>query len=146
MMNTITSEAGAKMELPDSQQLRHDSRGTSGTYDGVVIPTLQYMLSVLLFTRLPWIVGYAGVTNTLLMAFMSLVVSLLTISSMSAICTNGALAKGGIYYIISRSLGLDIGITTGILLYLAQCIGCAVIILASVEVMLYIVPQMHISA
>ncbi|KAI3639150.1 hypothetical protein MIR68_002680 [Amoeboaphelidium protococcarum] len=118
--------------------------GCSGTLVGVIIPNLQVMVGILLFIRLPFIIGYSGVTHTLFIILMSMILVLLTTMSMSAICTNGVVSNGGLYYLISRSLGKDIGITSGFLLYLATQIGAAVYVLGCVEVLSYLVPQISV--
>ena len=46
---------------------------------------------------------------------MSVVVTVLTTLSMSAICTNGEVKGGGIYYLISRSLGPEFGGAIGLI-------------------------------
>ena len=77
-----------------------------GTIMGVYLPTLQNILGVILFLRLTWIVGNAGVMQSLVIILlccccvsgsgcvfggvaMLLLQTLLTAISMSAIATNG---------------------------------------------------------
>lgn len=45
-----------------------------------------------------------------------------TTLSMSAICTNGEIGTGGIYYMISRSLGAEAGSMIGIIFSLANAV------------------------
>ena len=52
---------------------------------------------------------------------------------MSAIATNGKIRTGGVYYLISRSLGPATGGAIGILYYLATSFSCALSILGAVE-------------
>ena len=63
----------------------------------------------MLFIRLSWIVGQAGVGLASVVVIMSTVVTVVTTLSMSAICTNGEVKGGGAYYMISRSLGPEFG-------------------------------------
>lgn len=65
---------------------------------------------VMLFIRLSWIVGHAGVSLASVIVILSTVVTVVTTLSMSAICTNGEVKGGGAYYMISRSLGPEFGI------------------------------------
>ena len=52
---------------------------------------------------------------------------------MSAIATNGKIRTGGVYYMISRSLGPSTGGSIGILYYLATTFSCAISILGAIE-------------
>lgn len=52
---------------------------------------------------------------------------------MSAIATNGKIRTGGVYYMISRSLGPSTGGSIGILYYLATTFSAAMAILGSIE-------------
>ena len=49
---------------------------------------------VMLYLRLPWVVGQAGIALASLIVIMSAVVTTLTTLSLSAVCTNGEV-KGG---------------------------------------------------
>ena len=49
----------------------------------------------------------------------------LTVLSMSAICTNGDVGNGGFYFLISRSLGPEIGAMFGIVYFLTNAIMVA---------------------
>ena len=68
----------------------------------------------MLFLRLSWIAGQAGIGLACLIILMSTVVTVLTSLSMSAICTNGEVRGGGTYYLISRSLGPEFGGAIGL--------------------------------
>ena len=62
----------------------------------------------MLFLRLTWVVGQAGLWQGLLVITLCNVVTVLSALSMSAISTNGRIAAGGVYYMISRALGASI--------------------------------------
>ena len=56
-----------------------------------------------------WIVGSAGVFESMMTVLLSSFVTILTSLSRSAIRTNGTIETGGIYYVISRALEAAIG-------------------------------------
>ena len=60
-------------------------------------------------------------------------VTIPTALAISELATNKRVEGGGEYFIISRSFGLNIGATLGILLYLSQTIGVAFYIVAFTE-------------
>merc|ERR1719329_1464052 len=60
-----------------------------GTVMGVVFPCTANILGVLLFLRLPWIVGKAGILNGFFLVFVCCCCTFVTTLSLSAIATNG---------------------------------------------------------
>ena len=73
------------------------------------IRCLLNIWGVMLFIRLSWVVGQAGIGLASVIILLSAVVTTITTLSMSAICTNGEVKGGGAYYLISRSLGPHFG-------------------------------------
>ncbi|KAM4017753.1 LOW QUALITY PROTEIN: solute carrier family 12 member 4 [Anomaloglossus baeobatrachus] len=113
-----------------------------GTLMGVYLPCLQNILGVILFLRLTWIVGTAGVLQTLLIVLICCCCTLLTAISMSAIATNGVVPAGGSYFMISRSLGPEFGGAVGLCFYLGTTFAGAMYILGAIEIFLvYLVPS-----
>ncbi|EDQ91239.1 uncharacterized protein MONBRDRAFT_6305 [Monosiga brevicollis MX1] len=114
-----------------------------GTLTGVYLPTIQNILGVLLYLRLAWIVGNAGVGQTLLIVFICCTATLLTAVSMSAIATNGVVPAGGAYFMISRNLGPEFGGAVGILFYLGTTFASSMYVLGAIELLLtYMAPGM----
>ncbi|XP_048403940.2 solute carrier family 12 member 7-like isoform X3 [Stegostoma tigrinum] len=113
-----------------------------GTFIGVYLPCLQNILGVILFLRLTWIVGAAGIFGSFWIVFICCACTLLTAISMSAIATNGVVPAGGSYYMISRSLGPEFGGAVGLCFYLGTTFAGAMYILGTIEILLtYIVPS-----
>ncbi|XP_055507248.1 solute carrier family 12 member 7-like isoform X2 [Leucoraja erinacea] len=113
-----------------------------GTFIGVYLPCLQNILGVILFLRLTWIVGAAGIFGSFWIVFMCCACTSLTAISMSAIATNGVVPAGGSYYMISRSLGPEFGGAVGLCFYLGTTFAGAMYILGTIEILLtYIVPS-----
>ncbi|KAM4537310.1 solute carrier family 12 member 6 isoform 2-T2 [Odontesthes bonariensis] len=113
-----------------------------GTFMGVYLPCLQNIFGVILFLRLTWVVGTAGVLQALCIVFICCCCTMLTAISMSAIATNGVVPAGGSYFMISRSLGPEFGGAVGLCFYLGTTFAGAMYILGAIEIfLLYIVPE-----
>ncbi|XP_073704286.1 solute carrier family 12 member 7 isoform X3 [Garra rufa] len=113
-----------------------------GTFIGVFLPCMQNILGVILFLRLTWIVGTAGIVEALAIVFMCCSCTMLTAISMSAIATNGVVPAGGSYYMISRALGPEFGGAVGFCFYLGTTFAGSMYILGTMEIFLtYIVPN-----
>lgn len=96
-----------------------------GWIQGVLIPCLLNIWGVMLFLRISWVVAQAGIGLSLIIIGISSVVCVITTLSMSAICTNGEVKGGGIYYIISRSLGPEFGASVGIIFAFANAVAAS---------------------
>lgn len=101
------------------------SKGTLGTFPGVFTPSVLTILGIILFLRLGYVVGSAGLTRALVIIGLANAISVLTSISLSAIATNLKVKGGGDYYLISRTLGVEFGGAIGIVLFLAQSVSVA---------------------
>ena len=94
-----------------------------GAFIGVFTPTMLTILGVIMYMRLGWVVGNAGLGGALLIIALANAITLITSLSLSALATNMRVGVGGAYYLISRSLGLEAGGAIGIPLYLSQTLS-----------------------
>jgi amino acid transporter len=101
------------------------STGKLGTFAGVFTPSILTILGIILFLRLGYVVGSAGLGRGLVIIALANAISVLTSISLSAIATNLRVRSGGDYYLISRTLGLEFGGSIGLVLYLAQSVSIA---------------------
>ncbi len=101
------------------------TQGTLGTFVGVFTPSILTILGIILFLRLGFVVGSAGLRNALIIIAIANAVSVLTSISLAAIATNIDVKGGGDYYMISRTLGVEFGGAIGIVLFLAQSVSIA---------------------
>ncbi len=114
------------MQKPVSQTEKTPSaQGTLGTFAGVFTPSILTILGIILFLRMGYVVGNAGLGRTLIILLLANGITVLTTISLSAIATNLKVKGGGDYYLISRTLGLEFGGAIGIVLFLAQSVSIA---------------------
>ncbi|MGD8588361.1 MAG: amino acid permease [Chromatiales bacterium] len=116
------------------------AQGTLGTFAGVFTPSLLTILGIILFLRLGYVVGEAGLGQTLLILVLANSISVLTSLSLSAIATNLRIKRGGDYYLISRTLGHEFGGAIGIVMFLAQSISIGFYCIGFAEVMAGMLP------
>ena len=83
------------------------------------------MFSSLLFLRVGYVVGNAGLLVSFAQLVLAYSILVCTIMSISAIATNGSVESGGVYFMISRTLGPQLGGSVGILFYLANVVAGA---------------------
>ncbi len=88
-----------------------------GTFGGVFTPSILTILGVIMYLRLPMIIGEAGLWATIGIIIVAHIISVTTGLSVSSIATDKKVEAGGTYYMISRSLGLPIGGTLGLALF-----------------------------
>ncbi len=110
-----------------------NAKGRFGTFAGVFTPNVLTILGIILFLRTGWVVGQAGLVNALIIVAIANAISFLTGLSLSSISTSMTVKTGGNYFMISRSLGLEIGGAIGVPLYLSQAISVAFYIIGFTE-------------
>ena len=105
--------------LPESTA-PHAGRASLGTFLGVFTPSILTILGVVLFLRTGWMVANVGILPALGIVVLAHLITISTALSVSAVATNMHVGAGGAYFMISRSLGLELGGAIGIPLFLAQ--------------------------
>ncbi|XP_030042516.1 solute carrier family 12 member 3 [Microcaecilia unicolor] len=96
-----------------------------GWITGVLIRCMLNIWGVILYLRLPWITAKAGIGLAWLIILLSVVVTSITGLSISAISTNGKVKAGGTYFLISRSLGPELGGSIGLIFAFANAVAVA---------------------
>ena len=107
-----------------------------GALSGVFTPSILTILGVIMYLRLPWIVGQAGLWATVGIILVAHIISFTTALSVSSIATDKKVETGGSYYIISRTLGLPIGGTLGIALFIGLSFSVSLYLIGFAEVFL----------
>ncbi|XP_065774249.1 solute carrier family 12 member 2 [Muntiacus reevesi] len=104
-----------------------------GWIKGVLVRCMLNIWGVMLFIRLSWIVGQAGIGLSVIVIAMATVVTTITGLSTSAIATNGFVRGGGAYYLISRSLGPEFGGAIGLIFAFANAVAVAMYVVGFAE-------------
>ncbi|XP_043120729.1 solute carrier family 12 member 2-like [Puntigrus tetrazona] len=104
-----------------------------GWIKGVLVRCMLNIWGVMLFIRLSWVFGQAGIGLGIVVVLLSIVVTSVTCLSMSAICTNGVVRGGGAYYLISRSLGPEFGGSIGLIFAFANAVAVAMYVVGFAE-------------
>lgn len=104
-----------------------------GFFSGVFTPSILTILGVIMYMRLGWVVGHAGLTGSILIILIAHVISIATGLSISSIATNKKVGAGGVYYVLSRSLGLPMGGAIGYTLFVATSFSIALYLIGFAE-------------
>uniref|UniRef100_A0A669B790 Solute carrier family 12 member 10, tandem duplicate 1 n=1 Tax=Oreochromis niloticus TaxID=8128 RepID=A0A669B790_ORENI len=112
-------------ENEESQGPSEESPVRFGWIYGVKIPCMMNIWGVTLFLQLTWITSQAGIVLTVIIILMSVTVTTATALSISAIATNGRVVSGGTYFMISRSLGPELGASIGLIFSFANALSVA---------------------
>merc|ERR1719295_1794781 len=124
-----------ELELEEEEKRMEETTESKkiGPWDGVMASCLLCIFGVIMFLRVGFVVGNAGIIQALLIMGISATVVVLTALSMSAICTNGTILAGGPYYIISRALGPSVGGAIGILFSVGNMCACSLYLIGFAE-------------
>jgi len=104
-----------------------------GTFAGVFTPSILTILGVIMFMRLGWVVGNAGLIGAIMIIILAHVIAVSTGLSVSSIATDKKIGAGGVYYVLSRSMGIPIGGSIGIALYIGTAFSIALYLIGFAE-------------
>lgn len=119
------SQGAAKAALNGANGAAGGTSVQLGTFGGVFTPSLLTILGLVLFLRLGYVTGSVGLGRMLIILLISTLVSVLTTASLAALATNLKVGGGGVYFLISRTLGPAFGGAIGLVLYVAMSISIA---------------------
>lgn len=111
------------------------------TFGGVFTPDVLTILGVIMYLRLGWVIGNAGLLGGIAIIILAKSITIATGLSMSSITTNIKIGAGGAYSIISKSLGLEAGGSIGIPFYVSQTLSASLYIAGFTEGWLRIFPD-----
>ncbi|OXA61539.1 Bumetanide-sensitive sodium-(potassium)-chloride cotransporter, partial [Folsomia candida] len=140
--NMMSIQAAYRPTLDELHDLDFEGKGDApesavkfGWVKGVFVRCLLNIWGVMLFLRLSWVTGQAGIVQTWVIIGLAGVVTGITGLSMSAISTNGQIKGGGTYFMLSRSLGPEFGGSIGFIFAVANAVAAAMYVVGFAESM-----------
>ncbi len=94
-----------------------------GTFLGVFLPSILTILGLIMYLRFGWIVGNLGLGLTIVIVLVANLITFISGLSAAAIATNIKVGVGGVYYLVSRSLGLETGGAIGVAFYISRTLS-----------------------
>ena len=113
-----------------------------GTFTGVYTPTILTILGVIMYLRFGWLVGHLGLGQVIPIVLLANVITVITTLSFSAVASNTQIGAGGAYYVISRSLGIEIGGAIGLPLFLSQAFSVTLYAYGLAESLRFVWPDL----
>ena len=104
-----------------------------GTFEGVFTPSILTILGVIMYMRLGWVVGNSGVLGAIIIIVIAHVIAVTTGLSVSSVATDKKIGAGGIYYVLSRSMGIPIGGSIGIAIFVGTALSIALYLIGFSE-------------
>ena len=118
------------------------SKKKFGTFSGVLTPSLLTILGVIMYMRLGSVVGNSSsVLQFISIIFFAHLISITTGLSVSSIATDKKIDKGGIYYMLTRSLGLPIGGAIGLTIFIATAFSISLYLIGFSESLIPVINE-----
>ncbi len=106
-----------------------ENKSGIGTFTGVFLPSFITMIGALLFLNLGKIVGSSSLGMVISTLILALVITMITALSVTSMASNTRIGKGGMYYMLSRCFGYEVGAAAGIALYIAHTLAACLCIM-----------------
>uniref|UniRef100_A0A7E4V844 AA_permease domain-containing protein n=1 Tax=Panagrellus redivivus TaxID=6233 RepID=A0A7E4V844_PANRE len=112
-------EAHVEEYLPDKSKIPEAKKYLSW-FSGVYVAAFTNIVGTLLYQRMGYVAGQAGIIQGIIIVLFSSLVIGITALSLTGICSNGVQKRGGLYYVVSRALGPQLGGSIGVIFSIAN--------------------------
>jgi len=129
-------EQGGAAAAPDMKKF--------STFEGVFLPTILTIFGLVIFMRATFVTGHAGIYQALGILIAAKSITTLTGLSVSAIATNTEVKGGGVYYLISRSLGPEFGGAIALTIFISQSLSIPFYLIGFAEATVLTFPELDI--
>ena len=85
-----------------------------GTFMGVFLPCVCTIFGVVVYLRMGFLVGQAGIMGALILLAAAFLIAFLTTLSLAALVSSGPVSSGGLYDGVRKSLGKELGAVIGL--------------------------------
>ncbi len=114
-----------------------------GMFGGVFAPTFLAIVGVLLYLRVGWVVGNAGLAGTLIMLGLSTVIAVCTGLAYATVASNTRLNDGDTFAVLNQGLGFEVAGTLGIPLAVSRPLLIAMHIFGFRAGLIYLEPSLQ---
>ncbi|VDK89473.1 unnamed protein product, partial [Litomosoides sigmodontis] len=129
----INGERSTEAKLGKFEPPISVARTKFGWIQGVFVRCILNIFGVMLYLRISWVAGQAGIILGCAVVLLASLVTFITALSTCAICTNGDVKGGGAYFLISRSLGPEFGGSIGLIFSVANAVSAAMYVVGFAE-------------
>ena len=120
-------------KLFEKEPYKMAEKNKFGAFAGVFTPSILTILGVIMYMRLGWVVGNAGLIGAIFIIVIAHIIAITTGLSISSVATDKKIGAGGIYYVLSRSMGIPIGGSIGIAIYVGTAFSIALYLIGFAE-------------
>ncbi|XP_042908666.1 solute carrier family 12 member 8 [Parasteatoda tepidariorum] len=104
-----------------------------GVWDGVFTSCMINLFSVIIFLRVGWIVGNAGVVQSVGIVIITVLIGITTVLSGIGICDRCHLERGGVNFLLSHIFGARTGGAISLIYCFGQSVSCALHVMGFAE-------------
>ncbi|KAG8195768.1 hypothetical protein JTE90_004775 [Oedothorax gibbosus] len=104
-----------------------------GMWDGVFTSCLINLFSVIIFLRVGWIVGNAGILQSIGIVCLTVLIGTTTVFSAIGICERCHLESGGVHFLLSHIFGTRTGGAVSLIYCFGQSVSCALHVMGFAE-------------